>query len=205
MLLNNELSKYPVRALFLALFLIILPFKSIAHPHVFITKQAILYFDKTGLTGIRNIWEFDEIFSSTVIDEYDRNHNGLFEGAEKKDIYNSAFINIRDFNYYTYVIHNKESIRHEKDINFIPRIEDDCLIYEFTIPLNIKAGKKETSVEIFVGDGTYYIDFNKFIEEDIAIKAPKNLAVRYTFAECNLENSYGGEFTNLLELYFKQR
>jgi ABC-type uncharacterized transport system substrate-binding protein len=43
-----------------------------AHPHVFADAAVEVRFGARGLEGVRVAWTFDELFSSMVLQEYDR-------------------------------------------------------------------------------------------------------------------------------------
>ena len=53
-----------------------------AHPHVWITDVTTFVFEGRELVALRHHWQFDEIFSSFVIEEHDANGDGRFDAAE---------------------------------------------------------------------------------------------------------------------------
>ena len=53
-----------------------------AHPHVFIVQRINIVFDDQGLAGFRIHWRFDDMFSSMIAGDHDRNQNGHLESQE---------------------------------------------------------------------------------------------------------------------------
>src|SRR5918994_549986 len=80
-----------------------LPGPAAAHPHVWINDVTTFLFKDRQLAGIRHHWEFDEIFSSYVIDEQDANKDGELDRAEIDAIQANAFSNLRDYGYFTHL------------------------------------------------------------------------------------------------------
>lgn len=74
-----------------------------AHPHLFIDMDATLNISNNTLTSIDYIWTFDEMFSSTIFMDYDSNKDKKFSKQEANKVYNEAFSNLSNFNYFTYI------------------------------------------------------------------------------------------------------
>ena len=55
-----------------------------AHPHVWITDVTTFLFEEPQLVGLRHHWQFDEFFSSFVIEEHDADGDGAFDPAETR-------------------------------------------------------------------------------------------------------------------------
>jgi len=54
----------------------------LSHPHVFIVQRIEVVFDDKGLAGFRIEWKFDEMFSSMIAGDYDKNQNKYLEPDE---------------------------------------------------------------------------------------------------------------------------
>src|SRR4029453_11499253 len=64
------------------LLLLALPDRGHAHPHVFVAYSFDLVFGADGLDGVRMTWEFDDFFSSLLLQTYDANGDGRFSPEE---------------------------------------------------------------------------------------------------------------------------
>jgi ABC-type uncharacterized transport system substrate-binding protein len=62
-----------------------------AHPHVWINAVATFLFEDRMLVGVRHHWEFDEMFSSYVIEEQDADRDGKLDRVEIDSIRANAF------------------------------------------------------------------------------------------------------------------
>ncbi len=78
-----------------------------AHPHVFAeARMEVVISDNGAVEELRHIWRFDELFSSTVLLEFDANANLLLDREEAEAVGDVVKASLADFNYYTAVIHD---------------------------------------------------------------------------------------------------
>ncbi len=127
-----------------------------AHPHVWIYGAIIIYFDKDGLSGFKQEWVLDEMFSQMIIHDYDSNQNRKFEPEEVKKVYEGAFINLRNFNYFTHVKidGNPFEVEFVKDFNV--KLVKDSIVYHFFVPCHVKSVSSFKEVRIAVYDESFY-------------------------------------------------
>jgi ABC-type uncharacterized transport system substrate-binding protein len=75
-----------------------------AHPHVYAeARMEVVIGDNGQVSELRHIWRFDELFSSTVLLEFDTNANLKLEAGELEEVGNVVRESLADFNYYTAV------------------------------------------------------------------------------------------------------
>ena len=79
------------------------PLQLIAHPHLFISAQTEFVLNEGKVLGAYETWTFDRFFSADIIQGYDLNRDGLFDKAETKDVYDNAFINTKNYSYFTFI------------------------------------------------------------------------------------------------------
>lgn len=127
-----------------------------AHPHVFIVQRLNIVFDDKGLAGIKVRWGFDDMFSSMIAGDYDRNQNGRLESKEVQTIKEKAFNYISNYNYFTFVkIDGKRfEVKYIKD--FVAILEKNKLIYEFFVPCHVAAIDQFKEIIIATYDPSYY-------------------------------------------------
>ena len=87
----------------LVLILSIPALTSWSHPHIFLYSTVKVVFDEKGLAGVQVNWVFDEMFSSMMILDFDKNRNGRFEPAEIESLKKGAFDNLRQFDYFMHI------------------------------------------------------------------------------------------------------
>ncbi len=129
-----------------------------AHPHVWINDVTTFLFKDRQLVGIRQHWEFDEIFSSFVIKQHDKNGNGKFDKAENASVQKEAFSNLHNYGYFTHVRVDDQKVPLDKVEGFQATIKKDVLIYDFTLPLPkpVDVTKRHFGVGVF--DPEYYVE-----------------------------------------------
>ncbi|MEO1746954.1 MAG: DUF1007 family protein [Pseudomonadota bacterium] len=74
---------------------------AMAHPHVFAeARLEVVASDDGKLEALRHVWRFDELFTSTVILEFDRDANDKLDKAELEEVAQVVTNSIADFNYF---------------------------------------------------------------------------------------------------------
>lgn len=74
-----------------------------AHPHVYVTiKTELLYDASQELTGFRQHWTFDEIYSSFAIQGLDANNDGQYDRAELQSLADVNVQSLKEFDYFTF-------------------------------------------------------------------------------------------------------
>ena len=76
-----------------------------AHPHVFAEARldVILSEDHQSVKALRHLWRFDDLFSSTVMMEFDKNSDLKLDDKELKDVADTVHASLAEFNYFQLV------------------------------------------------------------------------------------------------------
>lgn len=131
---------------------------AIAHPHVWITDVTTFLFEGPQLVGLRHRWQFDEFFSSFVIEEHDADGNGAFDPAELAGVREGAFSNLAEYGYFTHARLDGAPVALDQVEDFQATIADGILTYEFTLPLPEPVDPAAVSVAAGVYDAEYYVE-----------------------------------------------
>ncbi len=146
--------------LFLVVAIIVVCFShtGFSHPHVFVDAELTIVFDEKGLAGFRQRWVFDEMFSSTMLTNFDKNKDHVLDVHEIGEIKKGAFNNLRNYGYFTHILIDGNIF----DVNYVTEfsagIHDNRLLYTFFIPCHVVAGDQVKQVTVSVFDETYYTD-----------------------------------------------
>ena len=130
----------------------------VAHLHVWIDAVVTFVFEGGSLVGLRQHWRFDEFFSSFVIEEHDANRDGAFNQTEIDAIREHAFGNLREYGYFTHARLDGDKLPLDQVRDFTARIEDDLLVYEFTMMLPEPVDPGADRVEAAIYDSEYYVE-----------------------------------------------
>lgn len=82
--------------------LMALPIAAHAHPHVFADARLEVVAGNDGhVAELHNVWRFDEVFSSSVLMDFDKNTNLVLDPPELEEIGKTVLASLQEFNYYT--------------------------------------------------------------------------------------------------------
>ncbi|MCP4395415.1 MAG: DUF1007 family protein [Alphaproteobacteria bacterium] len=130
-----------------------------AHPHIFVDAAMTLNFEKEKLISIKQRWEFGEMFSLTLLEDYDTNEDGKYSEKELKILKYEAFDNLAESEYFTHINLNGKKQKLGKITDFSASHKNGLVTYLFTTslpsPLNIK---DLSHINIGLYDPEYYID-----------------------------------------------
>ena len=127
-----------------------------SHPHVFLYSSVDVVFDEKGLAGFRIGWLFDEMFSSMIFLDFDKNGNQRFEPSEIEAIREGAFSNLRNFDYFTHIKINGEPFKVKFVADFSASINKGQLVYRFFVPCHVQALETFKEVKLSIYDQSFY-------------------------------------------------
>ncbi|MFK0687822.1 DUF1007 family protein [Mesorhizobium sp. IMUNJ 23033] len=135
-----------------------------AHPHVFAEARldVILSPDHQSVKALRHLWRFDDLFSSTVMMEFDKNSDLKLDDKELKDVADTVHASLAEFNYFQLVTVDGKDVAMTPPPHLMANFENDQLIilFESEPKQPIKLSGK---IDIGVYDPTFYtaIDFTE--------------------------------------------
>lgn len=131
------------------------------HPHMFIDVSLKFVLNDSGLSGFYVYWEMDEMNSAWVIEDHDKNRNGVFEKSEQKDIFTKSFSNAASQNYFMRVSWGLNLLDTSKITKFTAAINmRQFLTYSFYVPCNLHIREIEgKKISVLFEDPTIYIAF----------------------------------------------
>lgn len=147
------------------------------HPHVFAEARldVVVNPDRT-VKSLRHVWRFDDLFSSTVLMEFDKNGDLKLDDAELKDVSDTIYASLAEYGYFQLVMVNGKDVAMKPPTQLIANFEHDQLLILFESapkePLKL-SGK----VSFGVYDPTFYTAID-FVEDD-------NMAVDGMPADCS--------------------
>ncbi len=141
-----------------------------SHPHVFAEAKLSLVLNPNGtVEKLSHVWVFDDVFSSTVLVEFDTDQDLKLSAAELQEVQNTIVESIGEFNYFQTIKSNGSEITMVRPPNLTARMDDQTLVISFdSSPEKILPLHGTVSFGIY--DPTFYtaIDF----VEDTDMTAP---------------------------------
>jgi ABC-type uncharacterized transport system substrate-binding protein len=161
-----------------ALFLLLTASTLQAHPHVWIECGISAEFDDQGLTGFRQRWVLDEMFSASMLPVIDQNNDGVISAEESEVAKREAFDNLKEYNYFTDVRIDGKPFTVQFVKEFRCTLDaSNRLVYEFVVPCTVKAGPAFKTVTIGVYDQSFFCDIGCMDSAAAKSKAPAGLVV----------------------------
>lgn len=142
---------------------------ALVHPHVFAEARLdVMLGPEKTVKSLRHLWRFDDVFSSTVLMEFDKNADLKLDDAELREVANTVFTSLAEYDYFQVVTEDSKNVEMKPPAQLIANYENDQLIILFEsepkAPLKL-AGK----VDFGIYDPTFYtaIDFTE--DENMAV------------------------------------
>lgn len=189
--------------LFLATGLLALaPLPALAHPHIFTDARLEVIAAPDGtLAEMRNVWRFDEMFSSSVLLDFDKNSNLKLDPDELAEVGKTVLESLEEYHYYTTITLAGKTLDLGKPDAIHVDYQDGQLLMFFSIKTK-EPMKLQGRMTFGVWDPTMYtaIDFNKdtdMVTEGAAFKSCKHTVVRPNPDEVLAQNQ-----TTLTDAFF---
>ena len=111
-----------------------------AHPHIFIDIYPTINIQNTRVNSISLQWKFDQMTSSLLIMDYDKNKDGKFNKKETAKIKKSAMKIFKKSNYCLKIMKNEKNIKIQKLDNFVVTIDEmGRIVYSFDLICSFEA------------------------------------------------------------------
>jgi len=143
-----------------------IPQKAFVHPHVFAeaTLEVSVTSDRT-VSSLGHVWRFDDLFSSTVLMEFDKNKDLVLDDAELEEVASTVHDSLADFDYFQIVTADGKDVTMRAPDRLIATYDNEQLVIMFESqpaqPLKL-AGK----IDFGVYDPTFYTAID-FTEDDM--------------------------------------
>jgi ABC-type uncharacterized transport system substrate-binding protein len=153
-----------------------------AHPHVWVTmRTAVLYAPDGSVTGLRQDWTFDDMYSAFALTGIAAKKKGQYTRAELQPLAQINVDSLKDFAYFTYA--RIDGKRRQSDAFAAPvdywldwDTEASELTLHFTLPFKQPVTAKRLLIEVY--DPEFFIDFGFAASDAVKlVGAPAQCAV----------------------------
>lgn len=140
-----------------------------AHPHVFAEARLDVAIDSTRQVAfLRHLWRFDDVFSSTVLMEFDGNSDLVLDEQELKNVAATVKGSLAEYNYFQLVTQDGKDVAMIPPARLVARYEGDQLLVLFETQPK-KALSLSGKVAIGVYDPTFYTAIDFTDDDKIAV------------------------------------
>lgn len=140
------------------------------HPHVFAEARLdVMLGPDKSVKSLRHLWRFDDIFSSTVLMEFDKNADLKLDDAELQEVANTVSASLAEFGYFQLVSEDGKDVAMKPPAQLIANYENDQLIilFESEPKEPLKLGGK---IDFGVYDPTFYTAIDFVEDENMAVE-----------------------------------
>lgn len=82
-----------------------------AHPHVWVTYESTVVYDKGSLVAFDHVWTFDDMYTAMAIQGLDKNNDGTYSREELAELADVNMQGLKDFDYFTYAKLGEASVK----------------------------------------------------------------------------------------------
>jgi len=147
------------RILLAALLSLVLVAPAAAHPHVWVTATGELVYAPDGsVTGIRQHWVFDDMYSAFAVQGLETKEKGKFTRADLAPLAKVNVEQLKESDYFTYATADGAKVPFTDPLpDYSLDYKDEMLTLNFTLPFKQPVKAKDLEIEIY--DPTYFIAF----------------------------------------------
>ncbi|HEU0059714.1 MAG TPA: DUF1007 family protein [Hyphomicrobiaceae bacterium] len=131
-----------------------------AHPHVWITVETTLMYDKGAFTGLRHKWTFDQYYTAMAIEGLDKNKDGKYDREELAELAKVNIDGLKEFAYFTTASVAGREIKFEVPSDYWLEHRDGVLALNFTLPFVEPVSTEAKGLTFAVQDPTFFIAFD---------------------------------------------
>lgn len=143
---------------------------ALAHPHVFVEPHVEIVGDAAGLfTAIRNVWRMDELFSSSVVVDFDKNANGALDPEELDAVGETVRQSIAEWGFYTFAEIGSRDVKLGAPDKIHTLFEDGQLIFFFELPVTEPIDLTKQPVKVANFDESFFVAFDFKGAEDFQL------------------------------------
>jgi ABC-type uncharacterized transport system substrate-binding protein len=149
--------------------LLLSPAVTLAHPHVFADARLEIVAGADGnIQQLHNVWRFDEVFSSQVLLDFDKNTNLVLDVPELEEIGRTVRDSLEEFSYYTTLTQDGKTIAVTKPDVINVDFKDGQLLMFFAIkPATVMPLKGKLTFGVY--DPTLYASMDFPSDQDLVI------------------------------------
>lgn len=143
-----------------------------AHPHVFAQANLEILSTANGeIEELRHVWRFDELFSSSVVLDFDTNNNLQLDINELEEIGSVVRESLADFDYYTHLSVDGQDVKIAKPDVINADYQNGQLLLIFAVKPHLPV---ELSGKVSAGvyDPTLYSAIEFYQDSDMVITGP---------------------------------
>jgi ABC-type uncharacterized transport system substrate-binding protein len=149
------------------------PAAASAHPHIFAeARLEVVAGDDGTVSELRNVWRFDEMFSASVVIDFDKNSNAVLDPDELAEVGSTVLQSLEEFSYYTTITEDGRTVKVGKPEAINVDYKDGQLLMFFAVkPGEVMPLKGKLTFGVY--DPTMYAAMDFASDDDLVAVGDK--------------------------------
>lgn len=152
-----------------------------AHPHIWVTVESTVVYDKGGFSGFKHKWTFDEFYSAMAVEGLDKNQDGKYDREELAELAEVNVTALKDFGYFTFPKLAGQALKTAEPRDYWLEYSNGILSLHFTLPLETPVLADAKGFNFAVYDPSFFIAFDLAKTEHpvrLSEEAPKTCVLK---------------------------
>ncbi|GMB81822.1 DUF1007 family protein [Shinella zoogloeoides] len=178
------------------------PVAALAHPHIFAeARLEVVANDEGTISELRNVWRFDELFSASVVMDFDKNSNGQLDPDELAEVGKTVLESLEEFNYYTTITEDGKTVKVAKPDVINVDFKDGQLLMFFTVkPGEVMPLKGKLTFGVY--DPTMYASMDFASDSDLVTVGDKLEACKHQVVRPDPDEVLSQNQASLTDAFF---
>jgi ABC-type uncharacterized transport system substrate-binding protein len=153
---------------------------AVAHPHMWVTVETTLLYEKGAFTGLKEKWTFDEFYTAYATEGLDKNHDGIYDREELSELAKVNIEAMKEVGYFTYPVVGGKEVKLKATQDYWLEHKNGALSLYFTVLFDQPIPAKAEDFAFAVEDPTFFIAFELAKTDPVKIGegAPKSCRAR---------------------------
>jgi ABC-type uncharacterized transport system substrate-binding protein len=152
-----------------------------AHPHVWVTYETTVVYDKGMIAGLDHVWTFDDMYTAMAVEGLDKNGDGAYSREELAELAQVNMDGLKDFDYFTYGNSGVSAVKFAPPQDPWLEHTNGILRLHFRLPLSEPVVADAAGFTFSIYDPSYFIAFEpeKTDPVKLAASAPKGCKIGF--------------------------
>ncbi|MGQ3211275.1 MAG: DUF1007 family protein [Shinella sp.] len=180
----------------------IAPAVAFAHPHIFAEARLEVVAGEDGtVSELRNVWRFDDMFSASVVMDFDKNSNSVLDPDELAEVGKTVLESLEEFSYYTTITEDGKTVKVGKPDAINVDFKEGQLLMFFSVkPGEVMPLKGKLTFGVY--DPTMYAAMDFASDDDLVAVGDKFSACTRTVVRPDADEVLAQNQDTLTEAFF---
>lgn len=150
----------PASAIGLVMAMVALPIQQAkAHPHVWVTVETTVNYDRGAVTGFTQKWTFDEMYAAMATQGLDANNDGKYDREELAELAQVNIDGLKEFDYFTFPKLGDTLLKLAAPKDYWLEYINGQLSLHMTMPLDQPVLAEAEGLNLAIYDPSFFISF----------------------------------------------